>query len=358
MPIISDTQLGKDIRSSNIQSCYFLYGKEKYNIEKAVSALIHKVVGSKNEDLQVDRFEDGASVSDIYLAVSSVTLFSGSKCTVVHDLSIAKLSEEEIELLIDTVSVTEEQAVLILYFTEQQPDSKAAKVKKLMDAFAAKGAVTCFAPKDNLTLRRQVQELCKKNGVSIDAAGADALVSRFGADGFHLRNESEKMISYALARAELNPEEKNAVITASDVDFMCIDTVENTVFDLTDAILGGNHRRVFGLLERLFTVHIEGLSITGALTLSFTDLYRARLALDAGVSAKQVATDFAYPAKREFIVARSFARAERYSARQLRQCFEILTQTTGNLMGSKSDERLLVERMIAKMLTVMAGTKR
>ncbi len=354
MPMITDTQLGKDIRSSRIQSCYFLYGKEKYNIDKAVAALLQKI--TKGEALQADRFEDGVSVSDINHAVCSVTLFSGSKCTVVHDLSLSRLSEEEIDLLIETVSVTDEQAVFILYFTEVQPDIKAAKVKRVMDAFADKGVVTCFSQKDGVTLRRQVQELCKKNGVSIDAAGADALVSRFGEDGFHMRNETEKMISFALARSELTGQ--SAVISVSDVDLMCIDTVENTVFDLTDAILGGNHRRVFGLLERLFTGRIEGLSITGALTLSFTDLYRARLALDTGVSAKQVATDFAYPAKREFIVARSFARAERYSARQLRQCFDILTQTTGDLMGSKSDERLLIERMVARMLTVMAGAKR
>ncbi len=356
MPILTDTQLGKDIRSSKIASCYFLYGKEKYNIDKAVAALTHKVVGSKNEAFGIDRFEEGASVSDIHSAVSSVTLFSGSKCVVVRDLALSKLDEQEISLLLEAIELCDAQAVLILYYSDIQPDLKTAKVKTVMDAFTARGVVTCFSPKDAVTVRRQMQELCKKNGVSIDAAGADALVMRFSDDGFHLRNETEKMIAFALARAER--EERMAVITAADVDLMCIDTVENTVFDLTDAILGGNHRRVFGLLERLFTQNIEGLSITGALTLSFTDLYRARLALDAGVSAKQVATDFAYPAKREFIVARSFARAERYSARQLRQCFDILTRTTGSLMGSKTDERMLIERMIARMLTVMAGTKR
>lgn len=353
MPIISDSQLGKDIRSSRIENCYFLYGKEKYNIDKAVTALIHKVIGSRSEDLCVDRFDDKASVSDINNAVSAVTLFAENKCVAVRDFAVSQRSDEEIKLLIETVTQAAAESVLILYYTETQPDLKSEKVKAVMDAFAKYGAVTCFAPKDAVTLRRQVQDLCKKNSVSIDAVGADALVSRFGEDGFHLRNETEKMISFALARSE-----EGAVITAADVDVMCANTVENTVFDLTDAILGGNHRRVFGLLERLFVQQTEGVSITGALTLSFTDLYRARLALDAGVSAKQTATDFAYPAKREFIVARSFARAERYSARQLRQCFDILTETTGNLMGSKTDERLQIERMIAKMLTVMAGTKR
>lgn len=349
MPIISDGQLGKDIRSSRVESCYFLYGKEQYNIDKAVSALVRKV--TRDDAFGIDRFDDKSSVSDINSAVSAVTLFSGNKCVLVRDFVLNQRSDAEIELLLDTVGAAAPESVLIFYYTEVQPDTKSAKVKKVMDAFAKRGVVTCFSPKDALTLRRQVQELCKKNGVSIDAAGADALVRRFGADGFQLRNETEKMISFAQAKAE-------PVITPQDVDLMCADTVENTVFDLTDAILGGNHRRVFGLLERLFSVQTEGLSITGALTLSFTDLYRARLALDSGVSAKQVATDFSYSAKREFIVARSFARAERYSARQLRQCFDILTETTGLLMGSKTDGRLLIERMIGRMLLVMAGTKR
>ncbi len=353
MPIISDLQLGKDIRSSKIESCYFLYGKEHFNIDKAVSALIVKVTGGKEENFALDRFDDKASVSDINNAVSAVTLFSSNKCVIVRDFVLNQRADAEIELLIETVKQAAVESVLIFYYTEVSPDLRNAKVKRVMDAFAKQGVVTSFAPKDAVTQRRQIQDLCKKSGVSIDAASADALVARFGDDGFHLRNEAEKMIAFALGRSSENP-----VITAEDVDMMCANTVENTVFDLTNAILGGNHHRVFGLLERLFEQRIEGLSITGALTLSFTDLYRARTALDAGVSAKQVATDFSYPSKREFVVARSFARAERYSARQLRQCFEILIETTGLLMSSKTEERLLIERMIGRMLMVMAGTKR
>lgn len=353
MPIISDQQLGKDIRSSRIERCYFLYGKEQFHIDKAVSAIVKKVVPAKEEAFCLERFDDKATISDINAAVSAISMFAQSKCIVVRDFVLSQRSDEELDLLIETVQETSEDAVLILYYTEVQPDLRAAKVKKVLDAFAKYGVVTKFDTKDALTQRRQVQDLCKKSGVSIDAASADALVARFVNDGFHLRNETEKMIAYARGRSEEQP-----VITVQDVEFMCMGTVEDTVFDLTDAILNGAHRRVFGLLERLLEQRVEGLAITGALTVSFTDLYRARLALDAGVSAKQTATDFAYPAKREFVVARSFARAERYSARQLRQCFDILTETTDGLMGSKSDERILIERMTARMLSVMAGTKR
>ena len=353
MPIISDQQLGKDIRSSRIEHCYFLYGKEHFNIDKAVLAIIRKVVPAKDEDFCLERLDDKASVNDINAAVTAVSMFAKSKCIAVRDYALQQLGDEELSLLEETIQCSSEDAVLLFYYTEVQPDLKSAKVKKVMDVFAKYGCVTKFDPKDAVTQRRQVQDLCKKNGVAIDAASADALVERFKDDGFHLRNETEKMIAYALGRSA-----ENAVITVQDVEFMCMGTVEDTVFDLTDAILNGNHRRVFGLLERLLQQKAEGLSITGALTVSFTDLYRARLALDSGVSAKQVATDFSYPPKREFIVARSFARAERYSARQLRQCFDILTETTDALMGSKTNERILIERMIARMLTVMAGTKR
>lgn len=353
MPVISDTQLGKEIRSSQLNNCYFLYGKERFHVDKAVSAISRKIVPLKEEEYGVERFDEKASVSDINAAMEAVSFFAHSKCVIVRDFPLASLSEEECSLLLDTIAESAPEAVLIFCYMDTQPDVKNAKVKKVMDAFAKYGSVTCFAPKDNITQRRQVQEMCKKSGVSIDAAGADALVSRFHEDSYHLRSETEKMISYALAKSE-----DNAVITVKDVDLMCVDTIENTVFDLTDAILGGNHRRVFGLLERLFERQTEGLSITGALTTSFTDLYRARIALDASVAAKQTATDFAYPAKREFIVARSYARAERYSARQLRQCFAIIGETTGLLMGSKTDERLVIERMIGRMLSVMAGGRR
>ncbi len=353
MPIISDVQLGKDIRSSKIENCYFLYGRERYNVEKAVQALIHKVTKGEEDGFGIDRFDDKVTVSDINNAVCAVSLFSGDKCVVVRDFGISQCTDEEIALLLETVKASALESVLIFYYAETQPELKNAKVKKVLDRFEKHGVIACFEPKDAVTQRRQVQEICKKQKVSIDAAGADALVARFAEDGFHLRNETEKMIAFALGRSE-----ENAVITAADVDMMCANTVENTVFDLTNAILGGNHRKVFGLLERLFEQQVEGLSITGALTLSFTDLYRARLALDSGISAKQTATDFSYPAKREFVVARSFARAERYSARQLRQCFSVLAETTSFLMGSKTDERLLIERMMARMLMIMAETKR
>ena len=136
MPIISDQQLGKDIRSSRIERCYFLYGKEQFHIDKAVTAIIRKVVPAKDEQFCLERFDDKASVSDINAAVTAISMFAQSKCVVVRDLNLSQRGEDELDLLIETVQETAEDAVLILYYTEVQPDLRAAKVKKLMDAFA------------------------------------------------------------------------------------------------------------------------------------------------------------------------------------------------------------------------------
>ncbi len=353
MPIIEDTQLGKDIRSGRMESCYFLYGKERLAMDKAVSAILRRVTGAKEESLSVTRLDEKNAVGEISDAVTAVSFLTGAKCTVVRDFPLAQRDEREVALLLETVASAVPESVLIFYYPEHQPEVNAAKVKQIIAAFAKRGSVVRFDRKDELSQRRQVQELCRKNGVTIEAPYADELVARFGADGYQMKNEVEKLIAYALSKAE-----EGAVITAADIDLLCADTVENTVFDLTGAISSGNSRRVFGLLERLFVQRIEPLSITGALNVSLTDLYRARLALDAGVSAKQMATDFSYPPKREFVVARSLARAERYSAKQLRQCFAILFETNGLLMSSKADGRLLIERMIGRMLLVMSGVRR
>ncbi len=353
MPVIEDAQLGKDIRSGRIENCYFLYGEEQFSMDKAVLAILRRITGGKEDALSVTRLDGKNAVGEINDAVTAVSFFSGAKCTVVRDFPLAQREEKELALLLETAASAAPESVLILYYPQLRLETNTAKVKQIIAAFAKYGSVVKFERKDGLTKRRQVQELCRKNGVAIEAFPADELAARFGTDGYQLRNETEKLIFYALSKTE-----GNAVITAEDIDLLCADTVENTVFDLTGAMAGGNTRRVFGLLERLFAQRIEPLSITGALNLSFSDLYRARLALDAGVSAKQMATDFSYPPKREFVVAKSLARAERYSAKQLRQCFAILFETTGLLMGSKADGRLLIERMIGRMLLVMSGARR
>ena len=159
-----------------------------------------------------------------------------------------------------------------------------------MDAFKKHGTLCEFAHKDRTTLKRALCERAAKQYISLDMATADWLVERCGTDYASLIHEIDKLCAYV----------RSGEITKQDIDLCCIPSIESSAFDLAKSVLSANYDRAFSILDNLFFLRQEPVAILGALSMTFADLYRAKCALAAGVTADQTASDFSYPKNRLF----------------------------------------------------------
>ncbi len=103
------------------------------------------------------------------------------------------------------------------------------------------------------------------------------------------------------------------------------------------------------LLSELYDEQTDSIQILGAISMAFTDLYRARVATNDGVSQSDVVKDFNYRG-RDFAVKNAFRDCLKVSAERMRKCIKILADTDIALKSSRTDSRLLLEKAITSML--------
>lgn len=347
MPILDDTTLFKRLKQGQLENLYLLFGQETYFVSSCVEKIIQQAVSSGFESFNLQRLNgEKLSMNDLEDAVSTLPMMAERKCVVVKDLDIDKLKKDEYEKLEELITNPVDTTVLVLYTTGLGYDiKKSAKLKKLSGFIEKNGVVCDFALKDKPTLKRALVDRAKKAGVELDMPVADILIDRCSQSYAVLQNEVDKLISYVSSR-----EADYREITKADIDACCIASIDSTAFDLAKAILNRKYDRAFVLLDELFYQRMEALSILGALNMCFIDLYRAKSALNAGRSADQVLTDFAYPKNRSFAVKNAFRDVQGYSTQALHTCLDALMEADYQLKSSKLEDRLIMETMIGKMM--------
>lgn len=339
---VDDTALFRELKAGNVVPVYLLYGAEMSFIRAAVEQIRKIAVQSGFESFNLQNFDaEKDSWNAIEDACEALPMLSSRKCVCVKDADADKLPKADLERLMGLVSNPSDSTVLVLYMLSIQVDPKKAKWKKLLDAAGKSGCVCEFAFKDRNTLRRALCERARKAHVSLDMDVAGVLVDRCSQNYAVLQNELDKLIAYVSGGSY--------VITAQDVDECCVREIDSSAFDLARSILGGNFDRAYHLLDELFYLRQDAISILGALAMAFGDLYRAKCAQTAGKSADQVAEDFHYPKNRLFAVKNAFRDVRNFSAPQLRSCMAALYQADRQLKSSKLEDRLILEEMVGQM---------
>jgi DNA polymerase-3 subunit delta len=94
------------------------------------------------------------------------------------------------------------------------------------------------------------------------------------------------------------------------------------------------------------------LGIMTILSGNFIDLYRAKTALNAGVSQETAAEAFGYPKNRAFVMKNAYRDCRNMGTAQLRTCIRILRDTDKACKSSRTPPRILLEQAIVRMLRV------
>lgn len=343
MPKLEDNALFRELKAGAIAPVYLLYGAESSFVRSALTQIQSQAVQPGFESFNLQHFDgEKALWTEIEDACEALPMLSPRKCVCVKDADADKLPKADLERLMSLTANPSDTTVLVLYMISVQVDPKKAKWKKLIDA-AAKSGVACeFAFKDWNTLRRALCERARKAHVALDMDTAGVLVDRCSQSYSILQNELDKLIAYVSGGGSYT-------ITEEDVDECCIRSIDSSAFDLAKSILAGNFDKAYRLLDELFYLRQEAISILGALAMAFGDLYRARCALSAGKSADQVAEDFRYPKNRLFAVRNAFRDVRSFSGEQLRSCMAALYEADRQLKSSKLGDRLILEEMLGRM---------
>lgn len=346
MPAVKDTKLGQMIKAGEFSPVYFLVGEESHLIRKTVGQILKKAVSPEMEQFNCQQF-DGEKLlfNDLQTACGALPFMAERKCVTVKNWNPAKLPKADFDAFLKMLSDPNPSTILILFYTAALFDyKKDAKIKRVCAIIEKTGVVCEFALKDKATLRRAVNDRCKRAGVAIAPKLCDRLIEDCGSRFSVIMNEADKLIAYAGQGGEITPE---------SMDMLGIPSVQNTAFDLSNAILKRDYNRAFTILDRLFYLRQEPVMIMGALNMSFIDLYRVKTAQASGCTGDDVIRDFHYRSK--FRVQKLYRDSPGFSMEQIRACLESLEKADRLLKSSKMEGRLIMEQMLGEMMSVSFG---
>lgn len=344
---ITENELKAQLKASEFSNLYFLYGEEKYLIKHYTKLLLKKIVPPDFADFNLHTY-DGKSLNydELYGAVEALPMFSGYSCIHISDLPADSLNADAAEKLTAIISDIPDTTVILISLPTLEVNMKSAKGKKMLSLFEKYGSSVCFSHSGVQQLVKLIEKGGRERGCVFGYSEANYLISLVGDDMTVILNELEKVCAYR----------REGTVTKADIDAVVVKNVQARAFDLAKALTAGNCDAAMSILDTLFYMREEPVSILGAIITPYVDMYRAKVYSTGGLRAEDGAKDFNYRNK-EFRLTNGQRSASKYSFKQLRDFLDVLDEGDRLLKSSSVDGRIILEQTITRLLLISNGEK-
>lgn len=339
MPILNESAL-KDKLKENPVGIYLIYGEESYLKKIYIEKIIKKTVDPSFEDFNFHSFDGkDSTLSEIYECAGAVPMMAETKCVLVKDFPLDTLDDNGFEQLETVLEDNSEDCALVFSFVTYEP--KGAKWNKAVKLFEKYGNAVKLDKKTAADLVKMLESGAKKRGKPFDKGVASYLINCVGSDLNTLLNETEKVCAFA----------EGEFVKKSDVDAVCIKSLDAKVFDMIKDLTAGRFDSAFRKLSLLFEQREDEFQILGALIAQYSDIYRAKAAVKSGERAEAVAKYYNYTGK-EFRLSNAARNGSSLSFGDIGECIEILQWADTTLKSSALDKRLVLEQTVVKLARV------
>lgn len=349
MSSVNQKQFLNELNSGMVYKIYYFYGNDTAQVLNSTNALIKKIMGDSGNDF-VKKY-DGTSSVDINELSDSINMYPFGcqyNCIVINDWNCEKKKADENDKLLKTLkNDLNDTTVLIFNATGFDVcDGKTkptAKNKKLID-FADKNGVSVVCNiKDAYEMSADIMEYAKSKNCSISRKNAELVATDCLCQSDSVYNEMDKLCTYTL-KGEIKQSTIEKLVTKQE---------NMKIYALTNAINSGNENQIMHNYNVLKD-ELETEQILFMLSDTFILWYRAKSAIDSGISPQQVQSDFGY--RFSFQVTNAFRDCRKFSSKVLKKCIIILRDTQKRLNSmSKINKNAEVELALVKIIKIMKG---
>ena len=262
---------------------YLLYGEEDYLINQELNKIIKKEKIDSNSisnyDLELD------SIKNIVDDCQTVSLFDPKKIVIVNNCNYfnrVKNNEEDVSLLLDYLSNSNPDTILIIISHNSSVDSTKKISKKIKDI----GKIIECNKVDSSSAASKMFD-----GYKINKKTIDLFVERVGEDISILHQEAEKLKIYKIDEKE---------ITEKDILDCATYSIDTDIFKFIDNIINKNKEEALTTYYELLKNNEEPLKIIVLLANKFRLMYQVSILYKKGLSNNEIATTLgvhAYPVK-------------------------------------------------------------
>jgi DNA polymerase-3 subunit delta len=347
MPAINEADLKKQIKSGEFSNLYLFYGEEKYLIKHYTGLIVKKAVPDDFAEFNFHTYDGkDTDIDEVSVAAEALPMFSSYRCILIKDFPIDSINADTSDKLVSLINDIPETTIIVFSMLNIDINSKNSKGKKIVSEFLKFGTVAEFEHASVSQLAKLIEKGAAQRNCEMQYSEISYLVSLVGDDMTVLLNELEKICAY----------KKEGKITKADIDSVVVKNVQARAFDLAKALVAKNCDTAMDILNALFAMKEEPVSILGAIATPYVDMYRAKVYISGGMRAEDAAKDFNYRNK-EFRLTNAARSISGYSVLQLRSFLDILNDADTALKTTSFDPKLVLEKAITEILLVSNGEK-
>jgi len=185
---------------------FFLFYGENNGVKKDIKEIIKKELKKKDKNLEVQSFYENEIFDDeqnFYDSIYSGSLFSDEKIIIINHGT-----DKLIKKIEDFLEKYPENAILIIYADTLD---KRSKLRNLFEKNSKTLCIPCY-PDTDKDLEFIASNELRKNNIVLSRESKNLLIEKSNSDRANLKNEMEKIKSFALNKKNISFEEIKSII--------------------------------------------------------------------------------------------------------------------------------------------------
>ena len=328
--------LKQHLKAKQPERLYIFHGEEVFLLKHYLAQLRKQLLDELTESFNSHRFNnENFTLQEFGDAVEGMPMMAEHTFVQVDEVDLFKMPEAERNKMCEFLSdIPEWCTVVFTYETvEWKPDKR---LKKLWSAIEENALIVEFAKQDQRDLVAWITRHFAAHGKRISTDLCVYLIDITGGTMTALSGEIDKICAYSGAEH----------IHRTDIDAVVEPVLDAVVFQMTDLLSEGRYAAALEKLQTLLKMQQEPLAILGAVGAHYRRLSAARMLLDHGRNASELAklcgiSD--YPARKSMDAARRL-RPE-FCARAC----QLIMETDYAIKTSMDEPERLVEMLILRL---------
>jgi DNA polymerase III subunit delta len=322
---------------------YIFHGNDDFALAHAVNDLYEKMGDAGLADLNTARLDArNASEEDIRTAANSLPFLAERRLVILTN-AMARFggvgAQARYQPFLERLPSTTALVLVIADTTERGkwkslPDAHWLR-KWTQQAGTKAHYQLCSLPHIN-EMPNWIKKQARSMGGTFDNAAALALTAHVANDTRLANLEIDKLLTYVDFRRP---------VEAEDVEMLTVGSGQTSVFDMVDAMAGGNTTAALRLLHRLLEDQ-EALSLFGMIVRQFRLLVQVRELMDEGGSVQFATKVMGQP---EFVIRKLFGQAQRFSMQRLENIYRRLLAVDEAIKTSSMPAELALDTFIAEV---------
>lgn len=277
-------------------------------------------------DMGLERIDGQNVTADVLLnALTAVPFLATSRLVIIEDLGSNKGLASKIDELIRDVPET-----TVALFYETEVDQRTAYYKTMI----SKAKPVKFESLTSSGLSRWVRLEVERLKGQIDTAAIAKLIDIVGDDQWRLEQEIMKLVNY------------RARVSVESVDAMVIQTPQQTIFDLVEAMSGKRVKTAVSIFRDLIAQRTNEVYILSMIIWQLRNLLLAKTA--GAITQVELAKRAGMS---PYVAGKALVRQRDFSEEDLQQAFLAAIRTDYELKSGQGEPEELVERLIYRVST-------